>query len=113
VASLDDVVVRDEVLGSVVDDDEGLLGLLLDLAQRTPPPDDAQVCALLGWTAHVRGDGATANLALDRALASRPDLSLARLSRQVLDAQVPPRQLRSLLADTRRVLRTTHPWTAP
>lgn len=112
VVSLSDCLVRDEVLGWVLDDDVALLTLLLTLAAGAPPPHDAQVCALLSWVAHARGDGGLANVALDRALDADVDCSLAQLSRQALDGQVAPAQIRELLADSRAVLREAHPWTA-
>lgn len=112
VAGLDDVVVRDAVLTLLLDDDDALLWLLLTLAGQTPSPHDVQVCTLLGWTAHARGDGALANVALDRALTSDPGCTLALLARQALDGQVPPAELRSLTADSRAVLHAVHPWTA-
>jgi hypothetical protein len=112
VTALHDVVVRDEVLTWLLDDDEALLGLLLNLAGQTPSPHDAAVCALLGWVAHARGDGALANIALDRALASEPGCTLAQLSRQALDGQLPPSDVREMLTESRQVLRAAHPWTA-
>jgi hypothetical protein len=111
--SLSDVVVRDEVLTWLLDDADAQLHLLFALAALTPQPWDVPVCTLLGWAAHARGDGALANVALDRALAADPRCTLALLSLQALDEQLPPAQVRALLADSRRVLRAAHPWTAP
>lgn len=108
---LRDVLVRDTVLTWALDDDEALLALLLRLAAGTPPPHDADLCALVGWTAHLRGEGALANVALDRALAADPAHGLAGLCRQALDAQVGPAAVRSLLQDARAVLGSQHPWT--
>lgn len=113
VVSLGDCLVRDEVLSWVLADDAALLTLLLALAAASPAPWDAPVCTLVSWVAHARGDGGLANVALDRALQAQPAYSLALLSRQVLDGQVPPTQLRELLADSRDVLHAAHPWTAP
>lgn len=112
-ASLADVVVRDEVLTWLLDDHDALLTLLLALAARCPAPWDAPVCAILGWVAHGRGDGGLANVALDRALVSQPGYSLALLSRQALEGQLPPSEVRNLLEGSRRLLRSVHPWTAP
>lgn len=111
--SLGDLVVRDEVLTWLLDDDDALLTLLLAVAARSPAPWDAPVCALLGWVAHGRGDGGMANVALDRALASQPGYSLALLSRQALDGQLPPSEIRNLIEGSRRLLRSVHPWTVP
>jgi hypothetical protein len=112
VVSLGDVLVRDEVLTWALEDDESLLALLLELARGAVPPFDAPVCTLVGWVAHVRGDGALANVALDRALDADAGYSLARLARQGLDSQVRPSQLRSLLTESRAMLHELHPWTA-
>jgi hypothetical protein len=69
-------------------------------------PDDAPVCTLLAWTAYARGEGALANVALDRALAGRPDYSLALLLRAALDGGVHPDEVRSLARGTEQVLRS-------
>ena len=113
VASLEDVLVRDEVLTWALEGDgSALLSLLLRLAGACGPPSDAAVCTALAWVAHARGNGAMANVALDRALTSDPSYALARLSRQALDGQVPPSRLRALLADSQMLLHRRHPWTA-
>ena len=55
--------------------------------------DDAWVpgpAALLAFTAWQCGDGALAGIAIDRALASDPEYSMALLLREVLEAGVPP-----------------------
>jgi hypothetical protein len=87
--------------------------VLLALAAVTPPPHDAQVCALIGWVAHARGDGALANVAIDRALGTDPVCGLARLCRQALESQVAPSELRRLVAESRGVLRATYAWAVP
>lgn len=109
--ALDDVLVRDEVLTWALQDGDRLLPLLLALAAQAPPPADVAVCTLVAWTAHLRGDGALANVALDRALASDPACGLARLGRQALDAQVGPDPLAEVLSQARAALRRDHPWT--
>jgi hypothetical protein len=105
--------VRDEVLSGDLTCTEQLLAVLLALARWTPSPDDAQVCAVLGWTAHLIGNGSLAGIALERALRSDPRCGLAQLGGQALDAQLPPQEVRRLLVESNRVLRRTHPWTAP
>jgi len=111
VVSLADVLVRDAVLTWAVDQEERLLALLVHLAGRCAAPHDVPVCTLVAWVAHVRGSGALANVALDRALAADPDAGLAGLGRQALDAQVPPSDVRALLVDARALLSRQHPWT--
>jgi Domain of unknown function (DUF4192) len=46
--------------------------------------------SLLAFCAWQNGDGALANVALDRALADNPRYSMAQLLRQALDAGAPP-----------------------
>ena len=103
--ALADVLVRDEVLTWVLRREQPLYGLLLQLVRDTPAPYDAPVCACLAWVAYQRGDGATARVALERALTTDPQHGLALLLREALDAQVAPRQLRAVAARTARVLR--------
>jgi hypothetical protein len=111
VVSLDDVLVRDEVLTWAVDRGGALLVVLQRLAAVAVPPHDVPVCAVLGWTAHAEGDGALARVALDRALAVDRRYGLAVLAAEALDGQVPPVDVRSVLVQARDVLRADHAWT--
>lgn len=88
---------RDEVLLAAVADPVRAVPLLIQLARRTRPPGDAPVCSVLACAAYASGDGALANVALDRALASDPSYSLALLTRGLLDRQVHPSRLRGML----------------
>lgn len=101
---LHDVLLRDELLTWAVEDADAVHALLLHLARCAPAPDDAPVCAALAWVAHARGDGATASVALDRALSSDPEHSLALLLREALDHQVRPEQLQAVAAQTAGLL---------
>jgi len=103
--ALHDVAVRDEVATWALERSDGLLSLAEQVARRTVPPADAPVCALLAWVAYERGDGARANVALDRALATDPDYSLACLLRSALDGGLSPLEVRRTMRDTRRALR--------
>jgi hypothetical protein len=103
---LADVQARDGVATLILTREEELLSLLVQVARQVVPPDDAAVCTLLAWTAYARGEGALANVALDRALAGRPDYSLALLLRSWLDGGVHPEEVRSLARSTEQVLRT-------
>lgn len=105
VVSLQDVRVRDEVGTMALDDAEALLGLLLRLAASSVAPYDVPVCTLLALVAWVRGDGALANVALDRALAGDPAYGMAGLLRAGLDGQLPPSAVKTWLRETRRALR--------
>ena len=66
------------------------LRLWTDLVRRAQPGYIAAPASLLAFTAWQAGDGALANLALDRALADDPGYSMAKLLRDVLDAGTPP-----------------------
>lgn len=103
--SLQDVHVRDEVATFALDDSESLLALLLALSRQSVAPFDVPVCTLLALVAWVRGDGALANVALDRALAGDPSYAMARLMREGLDGQLPPAAIRQWLRETRRSMR--------
>ncbi|NHC44465.1 DUF4192 domain-containing protein [Motilibacter sp. K478] len=75
-----DRVTRDQALTMVLDVPCPALTLLwTDLARLTPDVHAAPVCALLATVAYVCGDGALANVALERALAADPGYELARL----------------------------------
>jgi hypothetical protein len=64
--------------------------LWTDLVRRAQPGYVAAPACLLAVTAWQGGDGALANVALDRALTDTPGYSMALLLRDVLDAGLPP-----------------------
>ena len=66
------------------------LRLWTDVARRAQPGYVAAPAALLAFVAWQSGDGALANVALDRALADDPRYSMALLLRQVITAGAPP-----------------------
>jgi hypothetical protein len=101
---LQDVQARDGLATLLLTRSDELLSLLLQVARQVTPPADAPVCTLLAWVAYARGDGALANVALDRALEGTPDYSLALLLRTCLDAGTPPEQVRALARGTREAL---------
>jgi uncharacterized protein DUF4192 len=70
-----------------------------ELTRRAPAPLDAAPATLLAVTAWVRGDGALAHVALDRALAGEPGYSFAILLRAALDACLPPAEVRRLIRE--------------
>ena len=103
--TLDDVRVRDEVATWSLDEADAVLALTEQVARQVGPPYDAPVCAVLAWVAYSRGDGARANVALDRALRGDPSYSLALLLQGALDGAVPPAVVRRTMQETARVLR--------
>jgi hypothetical protein len=64
--------------------------LWTDVTRRAQPGYVAAPAALLAFVAWQSGDGALANVALDRALAGDPRYSMALLLRQVISAGAPP-----------------------
>jgi Domain of unknown function (DUF4192) len=72
--------------------------LWTECTRRAPAPLGAAPATLLAVSAWLRGDGAMANIALDRALSSTPGYGLATLLRDALAACMTPTDLRALLA---------------
>ncbi|MGA2831155.1 MAG: DUF4192 domain-containing protein, partial [Streptosporangiaceae bacterium] len=70
------------------------LRLWTDLTRRAQPGYVAAPASLLAFTAWQGGNGALANVALDRALADDPGYSMAQLLRDVIDAGTPPSMAR-------------------
>jgi hypothetical protein len=96
--------VRDEIATWALDRPDDLLALLIRVARQVVPPYDAPICTLLAWVAYAQGNGALANVALDRALDTDPAYSMAALLRQSIDAQIPPEEVRDILRHTKEVL---------
>ncbi|CCG04208.1 DUF4192 domain-containing protein [Blastococcus saxobsidens] len=96
--ALRDPQVRDSALQLALGADAAAAETLwTECTRRAPAPLDAAPATLLAVSVWLRGDGAMANVALDRAMDSDPDLALARLLSQGLAACLPPRELRALL----------------
>ena len=106
---LDDVAVRDELATRLLDRSDELLALLLQAVRLVPAEGSAPLCAVLAWVAWSRGDGALANVALDRALADDPAYSLGTLLRAGLDAGLPPADVRAVAARAAEALRSDRP----
>lgn len=91
---LHDIKARDEILGWSGGAHPGaFLAVLADLVRVVPPPDDAPACTVLAWAAYQAGDGALAQCALDRAVASDPGYNLALLLQHALDRALTPARL--------------------
>jgi Domain of unknown function (DUF4192) len=69
---------------------EAHLRMWIDMTRRAQPGHVAPAAALLAFVAWQSGDGALANVALDRALADDLSYSMALLLRQVISAGTPP-----------------------
>ncbi|MGY1696049.1 DUF4192 domain-containing protein [Geodermatophilus sp. SYSU D00814] len=92
--------VRDRALGLALGDDAPAAEVLwTECTRRAPVPLDGPPATLLAVSAWLRGDGATANVALDRALAADPDAPLPQLLADGLAACLPPARLRALISE--------------
>jgi hypothetical protein len=83
---------------AVGDDADAAEVLWTECTRRAPAPLDAPAATLLAVSAWLRGDGAMANVALDRALSGDPGYHLARLLASALAECVPPAEIRALVA---------------
>src|SRR5215218_1118292 len=103
---LRDVRVRDLALGFALGPRAAAAEVLwTECTRRLPEPLDAAPATLLAVSVWLRGDGAMARIALDRALDSQPDYALAELLSEGMDAGLGPRDLRSMVAATQADLR--------
>ena len=102
--SLHDTLLRDGVAALWEEDGRDLRRLLVGVARRTPPPYDAPVCTVLAWVTYCEGGGSLTSIALERALASDPDYSMALLLRHALVNALPPELLRDVTRRTREAL---------
>jgi Domain of unknown function (DUF4192) len=78
--------------------------LWTDLTRLARPGHVAAPASLLAFVAWESGNGALANVALDRALADDPRYSMAWLLRQVINSGAPPDVARLLVRDARKIL---------
>ena len=69
-----------------------------ECTRRAPAPLDTPPATLLAVSAWLRGDGAMANVALERALSSDPGYRLAGLLASALAECVTPTEIRALIA---------------
>jgi hypothetical protein len=99
--ALSDLQVRDAALARCAAPEAGLDGaehLWAALAREMPDPEAAEPAALLAACALLRGDGALAGIALDRAEQAWPGHRLTGLLRAVWAAGIPPERVRDCLA---------------
>lgn len=96
---LRDVTVRDRALQLALDEDPAVDSLWTECVRRAPRRYVPAPATLLAVGAWLRGDGAMAGVALERALAADRSYRLAGLLRQALRSCVPPDQLRAIVVD--------------
>jgi hypothetical protein len=94
---LRDVLVRDRALLLALDEDPAVDSLWTDCIRRAPRRYVAPPATLLAVGAWLRGDGAMAGVALERALAADRGYRLAQLLSDGLAACMPPEQLRAVI----------------
>jgi hypothetical protein len=88
---LEDLRVRDDAWSRMIPEHAPAhLRLWTDVVRRAQPGHVAAAASLLAFTAWQSGNGALANVALDRALTDDPGYSMAQLLRQVITAGAPP-----------------------
>lgn len=93
---LRDTAVRDRAVRLALGDEaRAAEQLWTECIRRMPPPLDVAPATLLALSTWLRGDGATAGVALQRARDGDPDYGLAEVLAEALDAGVPPADLRS------------------
>jgi hypothetical protein len=89
--ALRELRVRDDAWARMLPEhQQAHLRLWTELTRLAGPGYVAAPASLLAFVAWQSGDGALANIALDRALADSPRYSMARLLREVLDSGAPP-----------------------
>jgi Domain of unknown function (DUF4192) len=99
--ALTDVRVRDRALGLALGRDAAAAEVLwTECTRRAPEPLGPAPATLLAVSAWLRGDGAMANVALERALTLEPGYALAELLATGLAACLPPAQLRAMVRRT-------------
>lgn len=100
VADLDTAQLRDEAIFWALHHlDDALVPMFIGLATWTPDASCAQVCSVLAVVAYRQGDGALAQVALDRVLEVDPGHRLSGLLLAMMQAGMPPHLLDSMLAD--------------
>lgn len=100
--ALRDPIIRD-VMFALAPGDHAMAAeaLWVRLTHCLPDPDRAEAAALLGYSAYVRGDGSLAGVALQAALASDPEHTMAQLLDTALQSGMRPERL-CRLAETGR-----------
>lgn len=95
-----DIVIRDLMIGRIIDDRRtDWLPALISAVVQVPGDESEDLCAILASAAYRAGDGALAQISVDRCLQTRPDHRLAVLLQDIMSAGLPPSILDALSAD--------------
>jgi hypothetical protein len=100
-AALRNSDLRDDVLNAATAAPRTYLPGMLSAARQLPAgaPGDANLSSVISVTAYAGGDGATAQLAADRALSADPDNILAQISIRAQAVALTPQAIRSASAN--------------
>jgi hypothetical protein len=89
---------RDAVIGrAVAEPDRPWAAMFAACARWTPDRAAGQLCAVLASVAYAEGDGALAQVAVDRCLRADPAHTLGRLLFSAIQTGLPPATLREML----------------
>jgi hypothetical protein len=92
---LTDLRLRDEAWIRIDEDAPAAdIAFWRDILRRVEEPCAPAPASLLAFAAYSAGDGGLANVALERALEADPAYSMAAILRDVINAGIPPSQLR-------------------
>jgi hypothetical protein len=80
-----------------------------DIVRRVETPYAPAPASLLAFAAYSAGDGGLANVALERALNADPAYSMAVILREVINAGIPPSQLRLRMTSEDLAAAYNHP----
>lgn len=95
-----DVRIRDLMIGRIIDDRRtDWLPMLISAVVQVPGDESEDLCAILGTAAYRSGDGALAQVSVDRCLQTRPHHRLAHLLQDIMSAGLAPSILDALGAD--------------
>lgn len=90
--------VRDALLPTALGEHaDAAENLWITLVRKAPAPEIAEVATLLAVSTYVRGEGALAHIAINRALEADPEHTLADLIRHALDSGIPPSEFAQFL----------------
>jgi hypothetical protein len=102
---LQDKWLRDRMITWTLDTDlRELLAFLTALAQRAVDEYAAPICTVLAAAAYQDGQGALADVALERALRSEPEYEMALILDALLINQVHPKEIRAMAVRASRVM---------
>lgn len=95
-----DTTIRDLMIGRIIDDRQtDWLPALISAVVQVPGDESEDLCAILASAAYRSGDGALAQVSVDRCLQTRPDHRLAELLQDIMSAGLAPSILDALGAD--------------